>query len=107
MGVNVEQISMIVFALSSALGIAAGALIGALFAVAPGVGDGLTIKGFAVLILGGLGSFLGAIVGGLLLGVSEALAAGLISSAYKDVIAFLIMIVVLLFRPEGLMGRRS
>ena len=107
MGVNVEQISLVVFGLSSALGIAAGALIGALFAVAPGVADGLTIKGFAVLILGGLGSFPGAIIGGLVLGVSESLAAGLISSAYKDVIAFLIMIVVLLFRPEGLMGKRS
>ncbi|MBM3556813.1 MAG: branched-chain amino acid ABC transporter permease [Alphaproteobacteria bacterium] len=107
MGVNVERVSMIVFGISSALGIAAGALIGALFAVAPGVAEGLTIKGFAILILGGLGSFPGAIIGGLVLGVSESLAAGLISSAYKDVIAFLVMIVVLLFRPEGLMGKRT
>jgi branched-chain amino acid transport system permease protein len=64
------------------------------------------IKGFAVLILGGLGSVPGAIVGGLILGVSEALAAGYLSSAYKDVIAFLVMIVVLLFRPEGLLGKK-
>ncbi len=106
MGVNVNMVSVVVFAISSALGVAAGALIGALLAIAPGVGEGLAVKGFAVLILGGLGSILGAIVGGLVLGVSEAMAAGFISSAYKDVIAFLVMIVVLLFRPEGLLGKR-
>jgi branched-chain amino acid transport system permease protein len=106
MGVNVSMVSLVVFAISSALGVAAGALIGALLAIAPGVGEGLAIKGFAVLILGGLGSIPGAIVGGLILGVSEAMAAGFISSAYKDVIAFIVMIVVLLFRPEGLLGKR-
>ncbi|MCF8210068.1 MAG: branched-chain amino acid ABC transporter permease [Rhodoferax sp.] len=106
MGVNVNLVSLVVFAISSALGVSAGALIGALLAIAPGVGEGLAVKGFAVLILGGLGSIQGAIVGGLILGVSEAMAAGFISSAYKDVIAFLVMIVVLLFRPEGLMGKR-
>ena len=106
MGVNIHQVSVVVFAISSALGVAAGALVGALLAIAPGVGEGLAVKGFAVLILGGLGSIPGAIVGGLILGVSEAMAAGFISSAYKDVIAFLVMIVVLLFRPEGLLGKR-
>jgi len=106
MGVDVERVSSVVFAISSALGVAAGALVGALFAVAPGVGEALVIKGFAVLILGGLGSIPGAILGGLVLGVSETMAAGLISSAYKDVIAFLVMIFVLLIKPEGLMGKR-
>ncbi len=106
MGVNVNRVSAIVFSVSSALGAAAGALVGALLAIAPGVGEGLAVKGFAVLILGGLGSVPGAIVGGLVLGVSESLAAGFISSAYKDVIAFMVMIVVLLFRPEGLLGKR-
>ncbi len=106
MGVNVSMVSLVVFAISSVLGVAAGALIGALLAIAPGVGEGLAVKGFAVLILGGLGSIPGAIVGGLILGVSEAMAAGFISSSYKDVIAFLVMIVVLLFRPEGLLGKR-
>jgi branched-chain amino acid transport system permease protein len=105
MGINVNRIPMIIFAISSALGIAAGAFVGALFAISPGVGEGLVIKGFAVLILGGLGSIPGAIIGGLVLGVSETLAAGFISSSYKDVIAFLVMIFVMLFRPEGLLGR--
>ena len=106
MGVNVNRVSAIVFSVSSALGASAGALVGALLAIAPGVGEGLAVKGFAVLILGGLGSIPGAIVGGVVLGVTESLAAGFISSAYKDVIAFVVMIVVLLFRPEGLLGKR-
>ena len=106
MGVNVNFVSSVVFAISSALGVAAGALIGALLALAPGVGESFAVKGFAVLILGGLGSLPGAILGGLVLGVSESLAAGFISSAYKDVISFLIMILVLLVMPQGLMGKK-
>lgn len=105
MGVNIDRITMIVFMVSSVMGMAAGIMVGSLFAIAPGVGEGLAIKGFSVLILGGLGSMPGAILGGLVLGVTEALAAGLISSAYKDVIAFLVMIAVLLLRPEGLLGK--
>ena len=106
MGVNVNFVSSVVFAISSALGVAAGALIGALLALAPGVGESFAVKGFAVLILGGLGSLPGAILGGLVLGVSESLAAGFLSSAYKDVISFLLMILVLLVMPQGLMGKK-
>ena len=106
MGVNVNFVSSVVFAISSALGVAAGALIGALLALAPGVGESFAVKGFAVLILGGLGSLPGAILGGLVLGVSESLSAGFLSSAYKDVISFLIMILVLLVMPQGLMGKK-
>ena len=105
MGVNANAVSYVVFGISSALGVAGGALVGAMLALAPGLGESLVIKGFAVLILGGLGSIPGA-VGGLILGVSESLAAGYISSSYKDVIAFAVMIVVLLFRPEGLLGKK-
>ncbi|GMG83970.1 branched-chain amino acid ABC transporter permease [Paralimibaculum aggregatum] len=107
MGVNVRTIPLVVFAMSTALGVAAGIMVGALFAIAPGIGEGLVIKGFAVLILGGLGSIPGAIVGGIVLGITESLAAGFVSSAYKDVIAFLVMIFVLLFRPQGLLGKAS
>jgi len=105
MGVNVKTIPLVVFAISTVLGVAAGVMVGSLFAIAPGVGEGLVVKGFAVLILGGLGSIPGAVVGGVVLGVTEALAAGFISSAYKDVIAFVVMITVLLVRPQGLMGK--
>lgn len=107
MGVNVNTIPIIVFAISTALGVCAGIMVGALFAIAPGIGEGLVVKGFAVLILGGLGSIPGVVVGGLILGITEALAAGFISSAYKDVIAFIVMIVVLLVRPQGLLGKSS
>lgn len=105
MGVNVNTIPLIVFGISTALGVAAGIMVGALFAIAPGIGEGLVVKGFAVLILGGLGSFPGAILGGTVLGITESIAAGFISSAYKDVIAFVVMILVLLVRPQGLLGR--
>lgn len=105
MGVNVKTIPLIVFSVSTALGVAAGIMVGALFAIAPGIGEGLVVKGFAVLILGGLGSFPGAILGGTVLGITESIAAGFISSAYKDVIAFVVMILVLLIRPQGLLGR--
>ncbi|WP_376985796.1 branched-chain amino acid ABC transporter permease [Bosea sp. R86505] len=105
MGVNVTTIPLIVFGISTALGVAAGIMVGALFAIAPGIGEGLVVKGFAVLILGGLGSFPGAILGGTVLGITESIAAGFISSAYKDVIAFAVMIIVLLVRPQGLLGR--
>lgn len=105
MGVNVNTIPLIVFAISTMLGVCAGVMVGAVFAIAPGVGEGLVVKGFAVLILGGLGSIPGAVVGGLVLGITEALAAGFISSAYKDVIAFVVMITVLLVRPQGLLGK--
>ena len=64
----------------------------------------LGLKGFAAAILGGLGSFPGAIVGGLVLGLMESLGAGYLSSAYKDVIAFVIILVVLFFRPDGILG---
>lgn len=107
MGVNVQTIPLIVFSISSALGVIAGIMVGMLFAIAPGIGEGLVVKGFAVLILGGLGSMPGAILGGLVLGVTESLAAGFISSAYKDVIAFVVMILVLLVRPQGLLGKSA
>ena len=105
MGVNVNTIPLVVFAVSTARGVAAGVMVGSLFAIAPGIGEGLVVKGFAVLILGGLGSFPGAVIGGIVLGITESLAAGFISSAYKDVIAFVVMIVVLLVRPQGLLGK--
>jgi branched-chain amino acid transport system permease protein len=105
MGVNVKTIPLVVFGISTSLGVCAGVMVGSLFAIAPGIGEWLVVKGFAVLILGGLGSIPGAIVGGLVLGVTEALAAGFVSSAYKDVIAFVVMIAVLLLRPQGLMGK--
>ena len=111
MGINVNSVSMFVFALSSALGVAAGVLVGALFAVAPGVSSGLVIKGFAVLILGGLGSIPGAFVGGIIVGLFEAAGTGCLPDAQKaasyiPAYGMIILTLTLLLRPTGLFGRR-
>jgi branched-chain amino acid transport system permease protein len=90
--------------LSALLGAAAGILIAPITLTSYEVGIMTGLKGFAAAILGGLGSGPGAIAGGLLLGVAEAMGAGYVSSAYKDVIAFVIILLVLFFRPSGLFG---
>jgi len=107
MGININVVTAIVFALGSAFGAVAGSFIGALFAVYPSMGTFTVQKGFAVLILGGLGSVPGAIAGGLIIGITESLGSMLISSDYKDVFAFVIMIAVLMFKPQGLFGGKE
>jgi branched-chain amino acid transport system permease protein len=101
-GIKVRRINTATFMIGTGLAGAAGALIGPIFLASPAMGDFPALKSFAVVILGGLGNFLGAIVGGLLLGVVEALAAGYVSSQYQDAIAFAMVIVVLAVRPRGL-----
>jgi len=105
-GININRIRLLVFALGSALAAAAGTFIGSLFALYPSMGGNIVMKGFVVIILGGLGSFPGAIIGGMLIGITESLGGWLISSAYKDVFSFAIMILLLVFRPQGLLGKR-
>lgn len=106
-GINVRFVLLLSFGLSAALGAIAGILVAPITLTSWDVGVMLGLKGFAAAILGGLGSGAGAIAGGLLLGVAESLGAGYVSSAYKDAIAFVIILVVLLFLPSGLFGRRS
>jgi len=105
MGVNINAIHTITFAFGSGLAAAAGALLGPVFVVFPTMGDLAALKAFAIVILGGMGNFLGATLGGLILGVVEEMGAGYISSGYRDAMGFLIIIVVLLFRPTGLFAR--
>jgi branched-chain amino acid transport system permease protein len=107
MGVRIERIHTITFAFGSALAAVAGALLGSVFLVYPSMGDLALQKAFSVVILGGLGNFIGAALGGLLLGLAEELGAGLISSGYRDAIGFLLIIVILLFRPSGLFARKE
>ena len=105
MGVNVDFIHMLTFGLGAAIAALAGGLLGPIFQVFPSMGAIVSAKSFAVVIAGGLGSFPGAILAGLLLGIVESLGAGYISSGYRDAIAFILIIVVLIFKPTGLMGK--
>jgi branched-chain amino acid transport system permease protein len=105
MGVNVGAINTTTFALGSGLAAAAGALLGAVFVITPTMGDLAALKAFAIVILGGLGSITGATIGGFILAFAEELGAGYVSSGYRDAMGFLLIILVLLFKPTGLFAR--
>jgi branched-chain amino acid transport system permease protein len=105
MGVSVEQIHTITFAIGAGLAAAAGALLGPVFLLYPSMGDLASLKAFSVVILGGLGNFAGAAIGGLLLGIAEELGAGYVSSGYRDAVGFVIIVAMLLLRPSGLFTR--
>jgi len=103
-GISVDKMILLSFALSGALGAVAGMIIAPISTTSYDTGIMLGLKGFAAAILGGYGNFAGAILGGFMLGVLESLGAGLISSQYKDVTAFLVLLLVLFFRPTGILG---
>lgn len=103
-GISVRRVVALAFAFSGALGAMGGILITPITSMSYDGGLMLGLKGFAAAILGGYGSAPGAVAGGLLLGVLEAFGAGFISSAYKDAIAFLILLAILFVRPSGLFG---
>jgi branched-chain amino acid transport system permease protein len=104
-GVDTRRIVALSFAVSAAIGAIAGVLITPITLTSYDAGTLLALKGFAAAMLGGIGSAPGAVVGGLLIGMFEALAAGYISSNYKDAVAFLIILIVLVAIPQGLFGR--
>lgn len=105
MGINVNAIHTMTFGLGSALAAAAGALLGPVFVVTPTMGDLASLKAFAIVILGGLGNITGAAIGGFILAFAEEIGAGYISSGYRDAMGFVIIIIVLLFKPTGLFAR--
>jgi branched-chain amino acid transport system permease protein len=84
-----------------------GALLAPLFMVFPTNGAVTTVKGFEIIVIGGLGSIPGALIGGLLLGLVESLGAAFVSSPYQNVYGFLLVILVLIVRPNGLFGERG
>lgn len=107
LGVDVERTIMLTFLVASMLAGAAGVLVGVAYsAVNPFIGVQMGIKGLVVMLLGGLGNVPGAMVGGLCLGVLEVLGAAYFASSYKDAVSFGAVMVLLLFRPEGLLGLR-
>lgn len=104
-GIDGDRVAALTMAVGSALGAAAGGLIGPIILVFPTMGNMMIVKAFVIIVLGGMGSVVGAIVGGFLLGLVETLAAGFISPSFKDLYAFLFLVVVLAIRPTGLFGQ--
>ncbi len=103
-GINVPLMISLTFGVACALGAAAGVLIGPINYVQVQMGVGILVKAFAAAVVGGFGSLPGAVLGGVLVGVVESLGAGFISGTYKDVYAFVLLIIVLMVRPAGLLG---
>ena len=104
-GIDTRRIVGLSFAMSAAIGAIAGVLVTPITLTSYDVGTLLALKGFAAAMLGGMGSALGAVVGGLVLGMLEAFGAGYLSSQYKDAVAFVVLLAVLLAMPRGLFGR--
>ncbi|MBY6265213.1 branched-chain amino acid ABC transporter permease [Azospirillum sp. 412522] len=105
-GVDVRRVLTLSFALSAAIGAVGGVVIAPISTVAYDTGMMLGLKGFVAATLGGLGSGPGAVFGGLFLGLIEALTAGYVSSAYKDAVPFILVFIVLVLRPQGLLGAK-
>lgn len=105
LGIRSERIVLLTFVIASALGGAAGVLVGLSFnAISPFMGIDMGIKGLVAMLLGGLGNIYGAVLGGLIIGLAEVLSVAYLASSYRDAFAFVIMIAVLLLRPRGIFG---
>lgn len=103
-GINVKYMILVSFAMSAAIGAVGGIVITPISLMEYDRGAMLAVKGFAACVLGGMGSFAGAVMGGLIIGLIESLGAGLISSGYKDAFALLVLLFVLFLKPSGLFG---
>lgn len=108
LGVNVERVTSATFAISSALGAVAGVLFAMNVNSAQlGMGTAIELKGLAVIIVGGMGSLPGALVGGLALGLAEVFAVQYVGSSWRDVVAFALLFLILVLRPQGIFGARK
>lgn len=105
MGINVERVYMVTFGIGAALAGLAGCLLSPVYTLSPQIGTGFILPAFAVVVLGGLGSVLGAYVGGFVVGLTEALAGYFLDPAFKHAILFAVFIAVLIIRPSGLFGQ--
>lgn len=104
MGINTDSVYRITMCIGAALAGAAGAVLSILFPIGPYVGWSYLLKTFAVVVLGGVGSVIGTLVGGIVLGISENIGSLVIGGSYRDIVAFCIFLVVLILRPQGLLG---
>jgi branched-chain amino acid transport system permease protein len=107
LGINSHRIYMLTFGISSALAALAATMLAPLFLINPWMGIPPQLKAFIVVVLGGLGSFEGAILGGFLLGTIESLAIVFLSSEWKDVVSFVVLILILIIRPSGFFGTKE
>jgi branched-chain amino acid transport system permease protein len=105
MGIKIDRIYSFTFVVGAGLAAAAGALLGPIFTVHPYIGNLANLKAFAIVIIGGLGSFPGAVIAGLMLGVFESLGAAYVSSGYQDAVGFILLIIILIKKPTGLFGK--
>ncbi len=105
MGINVRRMSILATGIGAALAGIAGALISPTYYIFPQVGSAFTLKAFVIVVLGGMGSVIGATLGGIIIGAAESLAAVYISSGLKEMFVFVLFLLVLLFKPSGLLGR--
>jgi branched-chain amino acid transport system permease protein len=107
LGVDLERTIALTFFIASALGAAAGILIGLQYGtVSLDMGSRIELKGLAIIVLGGMGSITGAVLGAFILGIAETLSVALVSSSYRDAIAFALMFLILVARPSGLFGKK-
>jgi len=106
-GIPVGHIYAVTYGLGAALAGAAGAMWGMLFPVTPFMGGALTLKSFVVAVLGGLGTMMGAVVGGLILGLAESFSSTFIGPTYPNAISFGLLVLILIFRPTGVLGKRE
>lgn len=106
-GVNVARIYALTFAIGGALAAAAGSLASVSYAITPTMGDSFLVRSFVVSVLGGLGNVTGALVGGIVYGIIESFGALVFGEGYKDVVALVVLLLVILFRPYGLIGRAT
>lgn len=107
MGINVERMSVLAFGIGSALAGAAGTLIAPVYYIFPDVGEGFTLKAFVIVVLGGMGSIAGAALGGVIIGITESLAAVYVSSGLKELVVFVLFLGILLMKPSGLLGKST
>ena len=104
-GINADRVSMLVFGISAGLAAAAATLIASINLIYPQMGTSIILKGFAIIVLGGMGSVPGAIIGAFILALAESFGATYISTSYQDFIAFAVLVVILTVRPTGLFAK--